>query len=190
MQNNTTYTSLMDFNVFDFKVDTITKAATDVRGLNAYMTISGIKGPNVAAAFENTTSLLAWNHGFTQPAQLGRTGAAGAAVTDPNHGDFTVVKQVDTMTGDLLKKCWDGATIDEIKVQLVRSDGKVFLEIDMTKVIVTDHLILDVPGALDTMERLKFNYSSVKYNYTHYDEQGGALGNDVVSYDRATETVA
>lgn len=173
--------------IFDFKIDRITDADRTLRAVNAYIKIDGMKGASKAAGLEGYSNVEAWSHSFSQPAQLHRTDAGGISVTDTTHGDVVVVKQIDTMTIDLLKKCWTGDTIASLEIAIVARDSGKYFQCELTNIIVTEHTVMDIPGTPGTLEKLKFNYDTVKYTFIPKDQAQADQGNMVVQYDKSRE---
>jgi len=177
--------------IFDFRTEKITQDDIAERPLNVYMHVETqdgkVIGPSIATDEVEGIPIVAWNHEFWQPSQLDRDGSSGVSVSDPLHGDFTVIKQVDATTPTLLKQCWMGNSIPTIELHCRRADSNPYLTMIMENIIITGYTFFDIPGYKDAVERLKFSYMTIQYSYTATDQLATLGGQDVIKYDRAPE---
>ena len=185
--------------VFDVKLLGVKIEDIDSRKTDTYMHIldnagTKIEGSSLVVAGANSEAggipLVSWTHDFWQPAQLERTSQEGVSVSSSIHGDLTVIKKLDATTPHLLKACWSGKPLQEIKLNCYRSTTNNYMNITITNALITDYTIFDIPGHPDSMEKLKFNYLKVEYTYNPTGLLDALDGNVPVAYDRTTKIVS
>ena len=185
--------------VFDVKINGIDIEGMENRKTDTYMHILDnagevIVGSSLVIAGTNEEvngiPLISWTHDFWQPAQVERTSQEGVSVSSSIHGDLTVIKKLDATTPHLLKACWTGKPLQEVKLNCYRSTTNNYMNIRITNALVTDYTIFDIPGYPDSMEKIKFNYLAVEYSYNPTGLLDALDGNIPVAYDRTTKIVS
>lgn len=168
---------------------TVSKADIDNKAVRTFAKIDGMDGPSTYAGEEGSIELLGWNQSFNQPTQLARSAGNTASAGKAKHGKVTILKQIDSTTTELLKKCWKGQQIDKIIISSYNSDVK-YMYIEMTKVIISDQKLADSPNQVIPLEEIVLDYGSVKYSYTPVDATGQGTGEMPVGMDLETGNIS
>jgi len=168
---------------------TVTKADIENKAVRTFAKFDGMEGPSTYAGEEGSVELLGWNQSFNQPTQLARSAGNTASAGKAKHGKLTVLKQIDSTTTELLKKCWKGNQINKITISSYNSDVK-YLYIEMEKVVISDQKLSDSPNQVIPLEELVLDYGAVKYSYTPVDATGQGTGEMPVSMNLETGNIS
>jgi len=144
---------------------------------DGYLQVQGIKGDSTDSAHKDWIEIQAFNHSVSQStggaASAQGTHAGGRA----DHGDFTIVKRLDTSSSPLFLHCCNAKPIPEIKIQLCRAMGEktTFMEYIMKDVIVS---AVRPSGSTDgedliPLEEVSFRYGEIHLAYTPTDPRSG-----------------
>lgn len=144
---------------------------------DGYMEIQGIKGDSTDSAHEKWVEIQAFSHQVIQStggsASAQGTHAGGRA----DHGDFMVVKRLDSASPALFLHCCSAKPIPEIVVELCRAmgDKTVFM-----KYTLKDSIVSAVKPSGSTegddlipLEEVAFRYGEIHLEYTPTDPKGG-----------------
>ncbi len=144
---------------------------------DGFIQIQGIKGDSSDSAHKEWIEIQAFNHSVSQSTG----GAASAQGTHAggrsDHGDFSIVKRLDTASSPLFLHCCTAKPIPEIKIQLCRAMGEktTFMEYTMKDVIVSK---VAPSGSTDgedliPLEEVAFRYGEIHLSYTPTDPRSG-----------------
>jgi type VI secretion system secreted protein Hcp len=144
---------------------------------DGFLEVGGIKGDSSDSAHKDWIEIQAFNHSVSQ-ATGGAASAQGThAGGRADHGDFTIVKRLDTASSPMFLHCCNGKPIPEIKIQLCRAMGEktVFMEYTMKDVIVS---AVRPSGSTDgedliPLEEVSFRYGEIHLAYTPTDPRSG-----------------
>lgn len=143
---------------------------------------------------EGDMEIMSWSHACHQPTSPVRSHAGGGTIEKAAHANFTITKQLDSATDDLLKICWTGKHIDKVTLSAYRSTGDetmtlAYVVIEMESVIVADYSISGGQGEFPT-EVISFAYGKITYTYTGQDRSKGTIGSaQPVYHDLRTHEV-
>jgi type VI secretion system secreted protein Hcp len=146
---------------------------------DAYLKITGIPGESTSTGYEEQIEIVSYNHSISQPTSAVKSSSGGATTGRCEHGDFSIIKEVDKASPLLAQKCSDGTHIDEIVLTLCRAGGgdkKVpFMEYKMTEVVVAN---VAPAGRKDDLplETISFNYGKIDWTYTQQKRKDGSGG--------------
>jgi len=145
---------------------------------DAYLLIDGVPGECTATGYEDQIEILNYSHEISQSANMSASTAGGATTGRCEHGDFTIIKELDKSTSILNQKCSDGSHIPTITLVLVRSgggDNKVpYMEYKLRRCIVAS-VAISGGGEIPT-ESVTFNYGMIEWTYTQQKQADGSGG--------------
>jgi type VI secretion system secreted protein Hcp len=144
---------------------------------DAYLQVEGIKGDSTDDAHAEWIEVDGFNHTVSQ-ATGGKGSAQGAhAGGRADHGDFTVIKKLDSASPALFLHCCSGKHIPNITIEMCRAMGEktTFMKYTFKDVIVSS---VRPSGAADgsdliPQEEVTFRYGEVHLEYTPTDPSGG-----------------
>jgi type VI secretion system secreted protein Hcp len=151
---------------------------------DAYLKIEGVDGESSDKNHEKWIEVLSVSHGLTQSATA--TSAGGSTSGGRcDHGDITVVKQVDSSSPVLLLDCCGAKAHKKATIEFCRAmeDKQVFYKWELTDVVVTGVRPYAAGGAEYPQEEVSLNYSTIKWTYTKTDVGGKATGDVVAGWD-------
>ncbi|MES2297920.1 MAG: type VI secretion system tube protein Hcp [Pseudomonadota bacterium] len=129
--------------------------------------------------------ILAWSWGVSNAGSF--HGAGGGGAGKANFQDISVTKYIDKSSAALIAACAKGSHIPLCKI-LVRKAGEgqqKYLEITMTKVLVTSVSTGGSGGEDRLTENISLNFGEVKYEYFTQNEKGVTASGGVVNWDIA-----
>ncbi len=129
--------------------------------------------------------ILAWSWGASNAGSF--HGAGGGGAGKANFQDISLTKYIDKASPALLVACAKGSHIPECKV-LVRKAGEgqqKYLEITLTKVLVTSVSTGGSGGEDRLTENISLNFAEVKYEYFTQNEKGVTASGGVFNWDIA-----
>lgn len=144
---------------------------------DAFLQVQGIKGDSTDSAHKDWIEIQAFAHSVTQ-ATGGAASAQGThAGGRADHGDFSIVKRLDTASPPLFLHCCTAKPIPEVKVQLCRAMGEktTFMEYIMKDVIVSAIRPSGSTAGEDLipLEEVSFRYGEIRLSYTPTDPRSG-----------------
>ncbi|MBU3917256.1 type VI secretion system tube protein Hcp [bacterium] len=167
----------------------VSGAKVENKAVRTFLKIDGMKGPSSYLGEEGSIELLGWDHAFNQPTQLARSAGNTASAGKAKHAPMTVLKQIDSTTTELLKKCWSGKQIDTMTISSYNADVR-YLYVELKKVVVKDQRLSDSPSQIVPLEELVLDYGAVKYSYTPVDATGAGTGELPVAMDLETGNIS
>lgn len=168
---------------------TVTSADIENKAVRTFLKIDGMEGPSTYAGEEGSVELLGWSHAFDQPVQLARSAGNTASAGKAKHGPIKILKQIDSTSTELLKKCWKGAQINKMTISSYNSDVK-YMYIEIDKVVISHHKLSDSPSQVVPLEEIILDYGAVKYSYTPVDDTGQGTGEMPVHMDLETGNIS
>lgn len=144
---------------------------------DGFIQVQGIKGDSSDSAHKDWIEIQAFSHSITQSTG----GAASAQGTHAggrvDHGDFSIVKRLDTSSAPLFLHCCTAKPIPEVKVQLCRAMGEktTFMEYTFKDVIVSSVKPSGSTSGEDLipLEEVSFRYGEIHLAYTPTDPRSG-----------------
>lgn len=136
--------------------------------------IEGIDGESKIDGHEDEIDLLAWSWGMSQSGSMHVGGGGGAGKA--NIQDVSLTKFVDKSSTNLLRKCCNGAHLDEA-ILTVRKAGETpvdYVVITMSPVLVTSVSTGGSGGEDRLTENVTLNFAKVKFSYTPQKKDGSA----------------
>lgn len=171
----------------------------------AYLYIEKIRGDSTSKIAKEATGVPAnsgpieiksYGLGIEMPVVENRSGTGAVTVGRANFEDFETAKDLDVSTQALLFSCLAGTHINQAVVMVYRSVGEgdgtkptLYMKLVYEHIIITE---VSVSGSGEEVptETLKFNYGTVKYEYTKTNRKTGVPEGGVVSFewDRSSNT--
>ncbi|MBZ0173636.1 MAG: type VI secretion system tube protein Hcp [Phycisphaerales bacterium] len=144
---------------------------------DGFINIQGIKGDSTDSAHAEWIEIQAFSHQVVQStggaASAQGTHAGGRA----DHGDFSIVKRLDSGSAALFMHCCSAKPIPEIVIELCRAMGEktVFMKYTLKDSIVS---AVKPSGSTDgddliPLEEVSFRYGEVHLEYTPTDPRSG-----------------
>jgi type VI secretion system secreted protein Hcp len=144
---------------------------------DGFVNIQGIKGDSTDDAHTEWIEIQAFSHNVKQSTG----GAASAQGTHAggrsDHGDFSIVKRLDSASTALFMHCCSAKPIPEIVIELCRAMGEktVFMKYTLKDSIVSG---VSPSGSsegddLIPLEEVSFRYAEIHLEYTPTDPTGG-----------------
>ncbi|HEY4294084.1 Hcp family type VI secretion system effector [Luteibacter sp.] len=147
-----------------------------------YLKLSGpdMKGESMDKEHSQWIELSALHHEIMQPASRNASTAGGHAMGRTEHGDMTVVKDLDMASPLLAQAVSSGITFDAAQIVFYRAagDGKrvKYLEIQLKNVLIS-RLELSVNDVLLPVESISLRYAAIQWKYQKQKIDGGVAGN-------------
>ena len=136
--------------------------------------IDGVDGESKIDGHEDEIDVLAWSWGVTQSGSMHVGGGGGSGKA--NIQDISITKYVDKASTNLLRKCCNGAHLNEA-VLTVRKSGESpvdYVTMTLSPVMVTSVSTGGSGGEDRLTENVTLNFGKVKYSYTPQKEDGSA----------------
>lgn len=146
-----------------------------------FLKLSGpdLKGESADREHGQWIELTGLDHEMHQPSSPSASTAGGHAVGRTEHGDMTVVKDIDSSSPLLCQALSGGTTFQSAQIDFYRaaSDGKriKYLEIQLKNVLIS-HLALGIHDALLPVETISLRYAAIQWKYQKQNIDGGAGG--------------
>ena len=146
-------------------------AATDM-----FLSIPGIQGESVDAAFPQQIVVLSYAHNITLPVPTGGSGASRSV-----HQPFRVVKYVDRASPKLSQSVCSGVHYTSVTLTVVRVGGarNKLIEYQLGDVFVTSVTPDGSTTSSLPSEEIAFRYVTIKWTY-YYQGDNGAIQNTYV----------
>ncbi|MDD2759743.1 MAG: type VI secretion system tube protein Hcp [Methylomonas sp.] len=136
-----------------------------------------------AQASKGDCDVLAWSWGMSQSGSFHMGGGGGAGKASVQ--DISLTKYVDKATPALMLHLLKGSHIDEIKLIVRKAGGKQenYIEITMTKCILTTISTGGSGGEDRLTENVTINFAEVKFEYFLQDEKGAVKSGGECKYN-------
>jgi len=134
----------------------------------AYLKLDGLQGESQDAAHSGWIDVLSWSWGATNSSSAGGGGGAGKV----SFSDFQIVKRLDSSSPSLALDAADGQYIAGGVLQLVRPDGQVLMEYNLTGLLVTGVQAAAGASNPQPLEDIFIKYGGISWNYTPYSPAG------------------
>jgi type VI secretion system secreted protein Hcp len=163
------FTCIVGLALFLFAFTGFSYASVDI-----VLKIDGIDGESKIEGHEDEIDVLSWDWGVTQSGSLHVGGGGGFGIADVE--DLQIVKYVDKSSVNLLRKCFNGAHLNEA-VLTVRKAGEEpidYMVITLSPVLVTSVSAGGEGGMERLTEVVTLNFAKVKFSYFPQKEDGSA----------------
>jgi len=159
---------------------------------NYYLEVDGIPGECTDGNHKGWILVESFSHGLSQPHATASTGGgARGGISKVEHGDFTVVKQLDKASPKLFLQCCNGKRIPTVTIELVRQvDDKMTYQ----KYVFTGALVRSVSTSLSEggerpEEEVAFAYEKMEMTYTEVDPRTNKANGDTMMVWDALQNV-
>lgn len=152
-------------------------------------------GPNIKGETQDKAQkaagdidILAWSWGVSNAGSFHTGGGGGAGKA--NFQDLSITKYIDKASAAIFGAAAKGSHIPTAKI-LVRKAGEgqqKYLEITLTKVLVTSVTTGGSGGEDRLTENVTLNFAEVKYEYFLQNEKGVTASGGVFNWDIAANT--
>jgi type VI secretion system secreted protein Hcp len=144
---------------------------------DGFLEIDGIKGDSLDENHEGWIELESFNHDVRQSTGGAASAQGSHAGGRADHGDFSVVKRLDSASPALFMHVCTGRHIPKITIEMCRALGEktVFMKYTMEDVIVAG---VSPSGStkgsdLIPLEEVQFRYGAIHQEYTPTDPRNG-----------------
>ncbi len=155
--------------------------------IDAYLMIEGVPGETTSAGWEEHIEIVSYAHSLNQPTVAAVSDAGGQTHGRCEHGDFSIVKQLDKASPILAEKCSAGESIPSVTLTLCRAGNPAvpYMVYKLEKVVVAS---IAPAGAGDEVpaESVSFNYVKISWTYTQVDKSGVSGGSTEGSWNLET----
>jgi type VI secretion system secreted protein Hcp len=156
-----------------------------------FLQVDGIQGESDNPDHKDWIEPSAFHWGVSRPGQSFPTGG-GAPAPVADHGDLTIVKEIDKATPKLFLKCCNGGVIATVKLEIwppaFYKAPVPIVVYELRNVIVTSAKPVGAEGAY-LMEEVSFNYRRIDMTYNEFNSDGGGLKSTTkATWDRQTNT--
>jgi len=150
---------------------------------DAFLKINGIPGESTDDKHKEWIEVLSYSHNIHQPASATASSVGGATAERVQHGDFSLVKQLDKSSPKIMETCCTGQHLKDVSLELCRAGGdKVkYMEVKMEEVVVSSVApggASEGSGGFPT-EQVTLNYGKIKWTYTQQKRADGSGGGNV-----------
>lgn len=145
--------------------------------VSMYAKIDGIPGDSTGSSFGDI-EVLSYSHAVSQSAS-NVAAVGGGASGECQHGDFNIIKRLDSATPLLNQKCSQGATIKEVTLTLVRTGAGSpvpYMVYKLEQVIISQIGPSGAQGSDWVTESISFNYSKISWEFTKQKREDGSGG--------------
>lgn len=146
-----------------------------------YLKLSGpdLKGESSDKDHGQWIELTGMDHELKQPVSASRSTAGGHAVGRTEHGDMTLVKELDLSSPLLYQAVSGGTTFQSAQIDFYRDagDGKrvKYLEIQLKNVLISK-VAVGIHDAFLPVETISLRYAAVQWKYQKQHIDGGQGG--------------
>lgn len=144
---------------------------------DAFIKIDGVEGDSEDDHHKKEIEILSYSHGISQ--QIGGSRSGGGAGTGgrADHGDFCIVKELDSATPKLNLVCCDGTHIPKVTVTLCRSGQtkNAFMTYNLEDVVVSSVRPGGSGGGDMPLEEVTLNYGKIEWEYKQTDPSSGKV---------------
>jgi type VI secretion system secreted protein Hcp len=146
-----------------------------------YLKLSGpdIAGESTDKEHARWIELSRLHHQMQQPASPVASTAGGHTVGRTSHGDFLVVKEIDSSSPVTYQALSGGTTFQSAQIDLYRDagDGRrvKYLEVQLKNVLISS-IALNVDGAPLPTETIALRYAAIQWRYQKQNIDGGQGG--------------
>lgn len=152
---------------------------------------NGIKGESQDDTQRDNIDVLAWNWGMSQSGTTHTGQGGGGGKVDVQ--DITLTKYVDLSSNDLIRRCTNGAHIDEGELIVRKSGGDnpiEYFRIKMENIMITTYSTGGSKDGLDRIqETLTLNFRKFEVFYTLQEDTGAAGAETMMGWDIAENKV-
>ena len=143
--------------------------------VDMFLKIDGIMGESTDDKHKGEIQILSFSWGLNQTA--GTAGGGGSAAGKVNLQDFSIVKQLDTATPQLLDRACRGEHIGEALLTLAKSGGtqQDYLKIKLTDIVVSSYSTGGSNAGLPA-EQVSFSYGDVEVSAAELRPDGSIGG--------------
>jgi type VI secretion system secreted protein Hcp len=162
---------------------------------NGFVNFGDIKGESTDKDHKDWVTILAFNHGVSQPASVTHKSAGGRSAEEADHMPFSITKLLDASTPKLYEACCKGTHIKEVDVELWRAGGDKpvkYMEFKLKEVLISGVLANGDPTgpAQFPTETIHMTYGAIEWTYTKQKPDGTAAGNVAAKWSVAQGAVA
>jgi type VI secretion system secreted protein Hcp len=146
-----------------------------------YLKLSGpdLRGESMDKEHSEWIELNALRHQMRQPTSAVASSAGGHAVGRTEHGDMTVLKEVDSSSPPMYQALSGGTTFQSAHIDLYRDagDGKrvKYLEIQLKNVLISQIFLAVGDGPLP-VETISLRYAAIQWKYQKQNIDGRQAG--------------
>ena len=144
---------------------------------DSYIQVEGIDGDSTDSAHEKWIEILSYSHNIQQVTGGSSSAQGGFAGGKCDHGDFSVVKALDSSSPLLAKYCCDATPIPNITFELCRAlgDKTCFMKYTFKDSIISSVSPTGNANGDDAipLEQVTFRYGEIHWEYTPTDPTGG-----------------
>lgn len=126
-----------------------------------FIKIDGIDGGSTNQKHKEEIEVLSYSWGLSQSLSPGGGGGGGAGKVNVN--DFSIVKQIDVASPQLMEACCEGRHIRDVTMTLVNKGGggqQEFLKIKLTDCLITSYQT-GAGGGSAPVDSVSFNFTNV-----------------------------
>lgn len=128
--------------------------------VDMFLKIDGIDGESIAHKHKGELELLSFSWGLTnQTSNTGGGGGAGKPVVQ----DFTIVKEMNSTSPQLMEKCCSGEHIPSVSLTLASKETKLdYLKIKLEDVLISSYQTGGgATGGAVPMDQVSFTFRSI-----------------------------
>lgn len=146
-----------------------------------YLKLSGpdLKGESLDKDHGGWIELTGLHHEMRQPPSASASTAGGHTVGRTEHGDLSLVKELDLSSPSLYQAVSGGTTFQSAQIDMYRDagDGKrvKYLEIQLKHVLISQ-VALGIDDAFLPVETMALRYAAIQWKYQKQKIDGGQGG--------------
>ncbi|MDH3602850.1 MAG: type VI secretion system tube protein Hcp [Candidatus Tectomicrobia bacterium] len=144
---------------------------------DAFMKVFGpdLSGESTDVDHKDWIEVMSYSLGMNQPVSTA-SGTGGRSAGRVGFSDFSVMKQVDKSSLDLMLHCCKGTHFSKVELQVHEASGEKhqFLIWTLEDVIISSIQPSGSQGSDKPMESVAFNFGKVKWTYTPLAHDGSA----------------
>ncbi|ALG72573.1 hypothetical protein VY88_17445 [Azospirillum thiophilum] len=151
-----------------------------------------IEGESTLDGHAKQIDLIAVEHEITLPVTFDKSGNSRTRGRS-QHGDIIINKYLDKASAKLLEACSKGVDLGKVQLYYARTlEGKfeLFWEVEITDVYVSSVKNVSRRGQDLPQETVTLNYTSIKWTYSLYNNQGTKDGSVSAGWDLAQNKAA
>lgn len=127
-----------------------------------------LSGESSDREHEQWIELSGFHHEMRQPASTSPSTAGGHTVGRTEHGDLSVVKELDLASPSLYQAVSGGTTFKSAQIDFYRDAGEgkcvKYLEIQLKRVLIS-HIALGIDDSLLPVETMSLRYAAIQWKY-------------------------